>query len=274
MGEIVVADNGKVDGNAKGEERTDRTERASGGSSNSPDTNTSTSGGAGGAGGAGAGGTARTATEKAEVSGLALLTEEEQKIYETANEAEQKRLLKNAKRRQQYAEKKANGGQTVKPRKVRKAKAETPNPALDKASLNMIIASLSAIIASRPNCEHWLLSEAEINSITDPLSKMLADSEAFANLGQYSNQIALVMACATVFIPRMIVTIQKQKEVKAIERTGQHTDTTVKRLDGGRTVSKTETSNSNANGKNDKKSSSNGTNNVANVPWYGSPISG
>lgn len=249
-------------------------ERGSSGGSSTTTTSTSTTGGTGtgGTGGTGTGRTGGTETVKgSSVPELAILTDEEKAQYLVADETEKKRLIRNAKKRQRYAEKKQASGQDVKPRKVKGTKKEETTPALDVTQLNMIVASLSAVVASRPNCEHWLLTESEINSITVPLSKMLAESAMFANMGQYSNQIALCMACATVFVPRLIVTVQKNKEVKKIARTGQSTNTTVSDERVG-TTGKEKKSNTGTDRGNDKKSTSNGSNNADNVPFYGVPI--
>ena len=275
MGEIVTVNVGQDSGEVDKSTRTDGGKTSSSNSTNSPDSRSD--GGRGGRDGGSGGTSERPDTRTAEreqgekLSELAILTDEELARYNTADETEKKRLLRNAKRRERYAkEKKENGGQ-VKPRKVNKSQTVAPTPQIDVTSLNMIVASLSSVIASRPNCEHWLLSEAEINSITVPLSKMLAESEMFVNMGQYSNQIALCMACFTVFMPRLIVTVQKQKEAKKVERTGQHTDTAV-RTDKGRNSTKAKDGNIEVGNRNVGNTSSHGANNVDNVPWYGSPI--
>jgi hypothetical protein len=246
---------------------------SSGGTSTTTTNTTSTTGGSGGSGsGTGTGGSGNTETIKgSEISELAILTDEEKTQYLVADETEKKRIMRNAKKRQRYAERKQANGQDVKPRKVKGTKKEEATPALDVTQLNMIVASLSAVVASRPNCEHWLLTEKEINSITVPLSKMLAESPMFANMGQYSNQIALCLACITVFMPRLIVTVQKNKEVKKIARTGQTTNTTVNDERVG-TAGKEKKGNNGTDRGNVKKSSSNGSDNADNVPFYGVPI--
>ena len=276
MGDSVTRRNEEAGGiniEPAGESGTDRGNGTSGKSSSA--TSTTASGGSGsgnGNGGSGSGGRTATETIKGkELPELALLTDEEKKQYSEADEKEQKRLLRNAKRRQRYHDQKAETGQTVKPRKVKQTAKEETKPSLDVTQLNLIVASLSSVVASRPNCEHWLLTEAEINSITVPLSKMLAESQMFASMGQYSNQIALCMACITVFMPRLIITVQKQKEVKKIARTGQRTDTTVSDSNI-RNTGETQNSNKGTNSGNVKKSSSDGSNNADNVPFYGVPI--
>lgn len=274
MGEIVIASNEQADGEVNSRTTADGT------SSGSPSTTTTSTTRTTGSGDRGTGrgdrgtGTGDTTTEKEKLSGLALLTEEEKERYAGADDKERKRILKNARRRQRYHDNKAESGQTSRPRKVnRKQETIAPTaPPVDKTTINMMLASVFSVIASRPNCEHWLLSEAEINSISDPLSKMLSESQAFANMGQYSNQIALVMACATVFLPRLFVTVQKQKEVKKYERTGQHTDTNPRPAKPSANTGKTQTSNSGDNRAHERNTSTNGANNVDNVPWYGSAI--
>ena len=249
-------------------------ERGSSGGTSTTTTNTTANSGGSGTGGSGngSGGSGNTETVKgSSVPELAILTEEEKAHYLVADETEKKRLIRNAKKRQRYAEKKQANGQDVKPRKVKGTNKKEETPALDVTQLNMIVASLSAVVASRPNCEHWILSEKEINSITVPMSKMLSESAMFANMGQYSNQITLCMACITVFMPRLIVTVQKNKEVKKIARTGQSTNTTVSDERIGTTGTEKK-SNTGTNRGNDKKSTSNGTDNADNVPFYGVPI--
>lgn len=211
--------------------------------------------------------------EEKQFSELALLTDEERAAYMTADETEKKRLMRNAKKRERYRQQKENGGQTVKPRKVKQKKQEQSS--IDVTQLNMIIAGISAAVASRPNCEQWLLTEGEINSITTPLSRMMAESEMFANVGQYSNQIALVMACITVFAPRLLITAQKQKEGKKRARTGQQTNTNVTdgRVTGtGRNSEPEKKSNPKSNRGNDKGTPANGGVNADTVPFYGLPI--
>lgn len=258
MGEVIAEVNRGIDREIDADTRTtagthgQSTSTAGTGTGTGTDTRTN----------AGTGTSAGTETEKDGISGLALLTDDERKAYESADEAERKRLLKNAKRRYDYAEKKKSLGQSVAPRKVNKQSKQKQNNALDTTQLNVIIATISGVIASRPNMEHWLLSEQEINSITTPLSKMLAESEAFANMGQYSNQIALVMACVTVFTPRIIVSVQKGREGKKIERTGQSTDTIPKETGKAIKVIKS----------NDGKPSSPHSDNGSDVSIYGSAL--
>lgn len=268
MGGTITAVNEGLDGKVNS-----KTDGASGGSTQGTSTASPETRAPAGARGtdspsAPSGGEKILTSEKAD--GLSILTDEERTLYATANETEKKRILKNAKRRQRYAEQKQSKGQTVKPRKVNGNKKDT-SPALDVTQLNLIIAGVSTAIASRPNCQHWLLSEAEINSITVPLSKMLAESEMFSGMGQYSNQIALVMACLTVFAPRLFITLQMTKEAKNLERTGQHTDTNYRESKSG-TPRKTKDSNIKSDNRADRNTPANGRNDDKDLFLFGSPI--
>lgn len=253
--------------NGKDAGSTGRIEPAAGGQAGgiptgtgAPDTGTGAGGRTGGRTGAGTG----AETEKEKSAGLDILTEEERAAYAAGDDKEKKRILKNARRRVKYAEDKAIGGGTVRPRKVRKTKTEAPSP-VDTTQLNAIILTVSGIIASRPNCEHWLLTEAEAESISKPLAGMLAESEFFKNAGQYSNQIALVMACITIFVPRLMITAAKVKEEKKRAITGQHTDTNIKQPGQ-------KTKNSVPAGSNDSRPAADHKNDRAGESWFGGAI--
>lgn len=264
--------NGGVDIKGNGNNDGGKTDR----STTPPKSNTDGNGNTGTGTGNGNTGNGNTGTVERVISvptdELSILTDEEKVKYQTASEQERKTILRNAKRRQRYAEQKQANGQEVKPRKVNKNTKKKDNVTFDVTQLNLIVAGVSTAIASRPNCEHWALQPAEIESITVPLAKMLAESETFAGMGQYSNQIALVMACFTVIVPRLFITVQKTKEVKKLERTGQHTDTNYRDGKSG-TPRKTKDSNSQHNGGNViRNEKSNGHNDVQSMPFYGDPL--
>lgn len=246
MGAIIKEVNGQpsgeVDGEAKGRGTGESSESAS-----ATDTRTKT----------GSGDTRRGSgdTRSGDTQG------EAEKVVSqlvTVNDEDKKREERNAKRRERYAkQKEANGGQ-VKPRKVNK---NTKSDKLDTTQINALLITLSAIVASRPNMEHWLLTEKEVESITTPLCKMLEESEALAKVTENSNQIALVIACATVFMPRVVLTATKIKKQKGVEK-----DVRNKQID------KTKTDIKKSTGRNDGQPTTDGTNNRSNEPFYGLPI--
>lgn len=176
----------------------------------------------------------------------------------SVDDNEQMRLERNAKRRERYAAQKAANGGTVKPRKVNSKKAQSDT--IDTTQINALIATLSAIVASRPGCEHWLLTEKEIDSITQPLAKILAESEALSKINENSNQIALVIACVSVFAPRVFVTAQKMKEKKEREKIVKQP------------ITKTKGSVEKSDRGNDKRSAADGDDDMDGEPFYGVPV--
>lgn len=216
------------------------------GSKSSENTGATTgAGGRGDRGDRGDRGATATGKEK-EPTKLSVLTEEE------------KRAERNRKRRERYAKQKAEQGDTPKPKKVKKKKAD--ENALGTEQLNALIKSVSVMIASRPKCEHWLMSDKEIESITTPLSNILKDSEAFKNIGEHSNQIALVFACITVILPRAIKSISMMQEEKKNERRVKQQS----KSDENKVTK--------LNRENSGRPASNGEDSRDNEPWYGSAL--
>ena len=261
MGGDFKTVNRQTDGNFD-EKTTGTTGTAGTRSQNSNSKTTGTTGGTAGGTAGKSDGTTGTAggTEKEKIlDGLALLSDEEKKKYETATDEERKRILNNAKRREKYRKDKENGGQTVRPRKVKKAKNNQTNVGCEQ--IEKILLSVSTVIASRKGCEHWLLSESEVKAISEPLSNILATSESLKGFSEHSDAIALAVACISIFIPRIFVSVQKKQEDKKIERTGNRTETNVKT-----------TENKGTNRKHDTKSSTNGTGTLDDKPFYGSVL--
>ena len=134
---------------------------------------------------------------------------------------EQKRAEKNARRRELYAQKREQAGKTVKPKKVNK-KAE-PTPTVGTSDqIGAILGTVSMIVASRPGMAHWQLTPKEIETVSNPLANMIAKSEALNTLAEHSDAIALVTACATIILPRAVITVsQMQERKKNDERTNR-----------------------------------------------------
>lgn len=272
MGSIIAVDNGKTDSETGAVTGTGTGTGRSNKSTDSADTSTRTAGTAGTGTGTGTG-TAGTAGAQNGVgieksTELAFLNEDEKKAFAVADEDEKKRLLRNAKRRQRYQTEKT--GQ-AKPKKVNKKKTNATPPITDD-SLKLMIVTVSGLVASRPNMEHWALSEKEVDSIVTPLSNILKQYDAFSNLGEHSNEIALVMACMTIFVPRIFVTSNKLKEKKRNGITGNSVNTNV---DTGRTrplVRETTDSDKNSDKRNGGESPTYSTNNVHDVSVYGLPL--
>ena len=240
-----------MDGSIIEEVKPARTEtRASGGtggtantkSSSSTDTGTNT----GGTSGTGTGG--RTGGKT---------TGEKEVISSMVDVEEEKRLERNRKRRERYAKQKAEG--TQKPKKVNTKKSKD---VIDTTQIETLIKTISVMVSSRPGQEHWMLLDSEVKAISEPLTNILKDSNAFSSISEHSNAVALVIACITIILPRTIKSItdlskkkKKEKEVKKnVELRGsQRKNITNDKRNNGNTTA-------------------NDTHNGTNAIWYGDAI--
>ena len=211
-------------------------------SSSSTDTGTTT----GGTGGTGTGGTGGTTANKEKV------------ISTVANVEEQKRLERNAKRRERYAKQKAEG--TLKPKKVNTKKSKE---VIEPSQIETLIKTISVMVSSRPGQEHWLFLDSEVKAISEPLTNILKDSNAFNSITEHSNAVALVIACITIILPRTIKSIsdinKKKKEKKEVLKNVE--------LRGSKTKNITNDKRNNGN------TTANGANSGTNAIWYGDAIS-
>lgn len=114
-----------------------------------------------------------------------------------------------------------------KPKKTRKAAAKK-NDLVPAEQLDALLVTMSGIVAARPNCEHWAISQSEAHSITEPLCNILAKYEVVSKIGENADAIALATAAITVILPRAVMSYAMVKERKRIERTGNKTETNVK----------------------------------------------
>ena len=231
-------------------EQDKRENRASGGtggtgsakSTSSTDTGTRT----GGTGGTGTGGTGGTTANKEKVISTMVDVEEE------------KRLERNRKRRERYAKQKAEG--TQKPKKVNTKKTKE---VIDTTQIETLIKTISVMVSSRPGQEHWMLLDSEVKALSEPLTNILKDSNAFSSISEHSNAVALVIACITIILPRTIKSVtdlsKKKKKEKEVKKNVELRGSQRKNI-------------SNVKG-NDRSISSNDKNNGTNAIWYGEAIS-
>lgn len=78
--------------------------------------------------------------------------------------------------------------------------------------LSLLIVTLSSIAAARPGWEHWMITPEEAKSIAVPLCEMVEKSEAFSKVAEHSEALALMAAVTVVMLPRVLITVSKQKE--------------------------------------------------------------
>ena len=114
-----------------------------------------------------------------------------------------------------------------KPKKVRRGtkKKETTVPA---EQVDALLMAMSGMIAARPGCEHWAISQQEAHSVSVPLCNILDKSGFLQAMGENADAVALAMAAITIIIPRAMITAGKLKEEKKRAKTGQTVDVAVK----------------------------------------------
>lgn len=226
---------------ARTETRTETGGTGSTTSSSSTDTGT-TAGGTGGRTGGRTGG--KTGGEKEVVSTMADVEEE-------------KRLERNRKRRERYAKQKAEG--TQKPKKVNTKKTKE---VIDTNQIETLIKTISVMVSSRPGQEHWLLLDSEVKALSEPLTNILKDSNAFSSISEHSNAVALVIACITIILPRTIKSITDLSKKKKKEKE------VLKNVEPRRSKTKNISNDKGNNG----NTTANGANNGTNAIWYGDAI--
>lgn len=104
-----------------------------------------------------------------------------------------------------------------KPKKKRapkQTKKEKQNASIDL--LTGLICGGSDMVALVPNCGHWSITEEEGRTIAEPLAKVIEKNEHLQKVMEQSDSIALVLACVSVFVPRMYMsyTIMQEKKKK------------------------------------------------------------
>ena len=185
-------------------------------------------------------------------------TTEKEVISTMVDVEEQKRLERNAKRRERYAKQKAEG--TLKPKKVNNKKTKE---VIETNQIETLLKTVSVMVSSRKGQEHWLLLDSEVKAIAEPLTNILKDSEAFSSISEHSNAVALVIACITIILPRTIKSIsdinKKKKERKEV----------IKNVE----LRTSKRKNINNDTGNNRNTSANDKDNGTNAIWYGDAIS-
>ena len=240
MGESIIRE-------IEQDKRENRTSGGTGGTGSAKSTSSTDTGTTGGTGGTGTGG--RTGGKT---------TGEKEVISTVVDVEEEKRLERNRKRRERYAKQKAEG--TQKPKKVNTKKSKE---VIDTTQIETLIKTISVMLSSRPGQEHWLLLDSEVKAISEPLTNILKDSNAFNSITEHSNAVALVIACITIILPRTIKSItdisKKKKKEKEVKKNVE--------LRGSKT--KNITNDKGHNGTTTTNDKNNGTNAI----WYGDAIS-
>lgn len=109
------------------------------------------------------------------------------------------------------------------PKKQTKRKKSAPKKkapeSFNAEQISALIMSASAIVASRPGMEVFMLRPEEATQLATPLANMIEKSEKLQSLGEHADALSLVTASLVIFAPRVLVYSDQQKK-KKLERNG------------------------------------------------------
>ena len=145
-------------------------------------------------------------------------TVQTKKISQVATVTKPKTLPKGSPPKEVSVKKTEDGAteiKEVKPNRPRKKQVKQSD--VNAQQITALITSLSAVVASRPDMAHWLITPEEAKTIAEPLSNIIEKSEKLSEVSKYSDHIALVIACTAITLPRVMVTLDKQKKKKAVK---------------------------------------------------------
>jgi hypothetical protein len=98
-------------------------------------------------------------------------------------------------------------------KKTSNRKRKDINAEIKKDQISVLIKTTFDIIAARPGFEIWKLSAQESALIAEPLAQVMNKNPFISGAAsKYGDMIALVVALATVIIPRLFVQLAAQKE--------------------------------------------------------------
>ena len=126
---------------------------------------------------------------------------------------------------------------------------------VDSETIEKLLFTVSGIVASRKDCEHWQLTKQECKTIAEPLVEVLDKYDVAKSFADNAPEISLAIACISVMFPRVMISSQKRR-VKNNDGMGGKAEigSAGKRLDENRTsktISRKDDGKSSADTKND-----------------------
>lgn len=94
-----------------------------------------------------------------------------------------------------------------------RTRAKAQKVTFEAEQLDTILVAIFDLVASRPNMGAWKITKAEAHTISVPLCEVLAKYDQLNTFTQNSSEIALIVACISLFVPRLIATVKVKKEV-------------------------------------------------------------
>lgn len=87
------------------------------------------------------------------------------------------------------------------PRKTTPAKTK-----IDATQISVLLQTMTAIIAARPNMAAFAMTKDEADQLAKPLANIIGKSDAIAEAaGEYADHITLLVAAITIFVPKFLM---------------------------------------------------------------------
>lgn len=106
------------------------------------------------------------------------------------------------------------------PKKAKKKRTRTTkknDAPFNEEQIKGVIMVMSGIMGQSETGKIFALSEGEAEQIAKPLANIIAKNDSLSGLGEHADSIALITACVMIFIPRLIIFLQYQKNKKAMK---------------------------------------------------------
>lgn len=149
-------------------------------------------------------GTRTRAEEKKKPERMAMVEEEKKEARKQVKQKEPIKINLN-----QTAEQVTE--QKDKPKKQRKPRKKVGIKADD---LDALLLPVFDLVGARPGCEHWKLKQTELRNITQPLAAIINKNDTLGKIAQNSDELALVVACVSIFAPRAMMSAKIRKTKK------------------------------------------------------------
>lgn len=100
-----------------------------------------------------------------------------------------------------------------KPKKAKATRTKATKTVFEAEQIDSILVAVFDLIASRPNMGAWKITKQEAHTVSVPLCEVLEKYDQLSAFTQNSAEIALIVACISLFVPRLIATAKIKKEV-------------------------------------------------------------
>ena len=108
----------------------------------------------------------------------------------------------------------------AKQKRTRTKKTTKNDVAFNEDQLKAILLTISGVLSTSESGKIFALTEAECTQIAKPLSNIIANNDSLKGLSEHSDSIALVTACAMIFLPKLFIFLQYKKQQKTLKNNG------------------------------------------------------